>query len=186
MKRDFAAKNKKRGNATRFDDSKPDNSGLITIVLGVVLGVGLTLLAVYYYNQPTKEEPSPAATAKKSEIPSAKKRYQAIPPEEVEQSEFSFHDELENKTIEVNPKVIPEKTSDKSYVMQCGSFRKRAMADNLKASIAFTGLEANINSSLWEGEIWHRVIIGPYQSKRKANQDRHKLQRNNINGCIIW
>ncbi len=70
--------------------------------------------------------------------------------------------------------------------MQCGSFRKQGQAEELKARIAFQGFEAQVRPSEGSSGRWYRVIIGPYESKRLAEKQRHTLQRAKINGCKIW
>lgn len=92
--------------------------------------------------------------------------------------------EYENtlKTKEVVVDVPVEEKSTRPYQMQCGSFRKQKDADSLKAKIAFQGL----NSEVRKTGNWYRVILGPYERKRVAEKQRHKLQRAKINGCQIW
>ena len=78
---------------------------------------------------------------------------------------------------------IPKETKPSvPYQMQCGSFRNKDDAESLKANIAFQGLESNVKKT----GTWYRVILGPYERKRLAEKERHKLQRAKINGCQIW
>ena len=71
--------------------------------------------------------------------------------------------------------------------MQCGSFRKLASAESLKAKIALNGYTAKISATDEKnGKRWFRVALGPYESKRVAESERHQLERNNINNCRIW
>ena len=72
------------------------------------------------------------------------------------------------------------------YKMQCGSFRTRKQAEQLKANIAFTGLLAQISRSEGKNGVYYKVFLGPYQKKRDAERDKHKLKRNNVNYCQIW
>ncbi|WP_293763942.1 SPOR domain-containing protein [uncultured Paraglaciecola sp.] len=103
---------------------------------------------------------------------------------EIPQEEWEFIRSLPEYTVE-----IVQKKQDQPIVrrlMQCGSFRKDSQAQQLKANIAFQGLEAQVRSSKGTSGVWYRVILGPYESKREAEQDRHTLQRAKINGCKIW
>jgi len=188
MSRDFASKAKKRTNATRFNEDKKSPTGFITMAIGLVVGIVLST-AIFYSIQKTDEATKQPEPAKKTEQPSAKTRYQAVPAEAVEESDFSFHNELENKTIEVETPQVPiDKTrKNKTYVMQCGSFRQNDSAQNLKAAIAMNGFESNIKVTTSDtGKRWYRVVLGPYKSKRQAERERHQLERNNINNCRIW
>ena len=96
------------------------------------------------------------------------------------QPEWDYVDALKNKKVEVDIPVQTKPT--KPYQMQCGSFRKKDDAETLKARIAFQGLESQVKKT---GN-WYRVILGPYDRKRLAEKQRHKLQRAKINGCQIW
>jgi len=96
------------------------------------------------------------------------------------QPEWDYVDILKTKEVTVD---IPEqKKPTRPYQMQCGSFRQQGDAESLKAKIAFQGL----NSTVKKTGNWYRVILGPYERKRLAEKQRHKLQRAKINGCQIW
>ena len=96
--------------------------------------------------------------------------------------EWEFITSLPEYTVEVE--VEEQAKSSVRYLMQCGSFKLDSQAQELKAKIAFQGLEAQVRRS--EGSAWSRVILGPYESKRHAEADRHQLQKSKINGCQIW
>ncbi|UAA39183.1 SPOR domain-containing protein [Paraneptunicella aestuarii] len=89
-----------------------------------------------------------------------------------------------NNTVEVDVPDAPN--SGKTYVMQCGSFRTVAQAEEMRAKIAFQGLESQVKTSDGQNGKWHRVVLGPYDSKRNAERDRHKLQRAGMTTCRIW
>jgi cell division protein FtsN len=103
---------------------------------------------------------------------------------DIPEEEWEFIKSLPEYTVE-----IEQKAQDQPIVrrlMQCGSFRKNEQAHELKAKIAFQGLEAQVRSSKGSSGLWYRVILGPYDSKRLAEKDRHTLQRSKIIGCKIW
>ena len=188
MPKDYATKKTKRRNATRFEDVGESSGSLKTILFSTIFGITLTLVAVYFYQNSKPVETETKVTEEPKEKPSAKTRYKAVPAEELEENEFSFHKELEEKTIEVEPPDLPKPAVDKTrrYIMQCGSFRKISAAEQLRAQIGMNGFEARIKTTSENNSTWHRVQIGPYESKRQAESDRHQLERNNINNCRIW
>ncbi len=103
--------------------------------------------------------------------------------------DYWFYDLLEKKHIEVkvSPKPETEGKTTRRWVMQCGSFLSPEKADSLRAQIALSGLEANVMTTKEkDGRQWYRVVLGPYDSKRKAESDRHRLQDNGLVGCRIW
>jgi len=188
MAKDYAKKAKKRNSASRFDKEKTRNDvpGWTWLLAGLLIGV---LTAFLLYLQFQSNEPKPEITEKK-EVKSAKSRYKAVPAEESAETDFSFHNVLENKVVETPKETIEQPkstTTERRYIMQCGSFRKEASAENLKAQIALNGFTAKINATNEKsGNLWYRVTLGPYSSKRTAERERHQLERNNINNCRIW
>ncbi len=81
-------------------------------------------------------------------------------------------------------KVEPAARSGKdgdNYMLQAGSFKKAADADSLKARLALLGLEAGIQKvNLGEQGIWHRVRLGPYPGRTRADEVKRLLESNSI------
>ncbi len=109
----------------------------------------------------------------------------SLPPlPKLQEEQWEYIDSLPDFQVEVDTKGPLE--SDRQYIMQCGSFRTFERADELKAKLAFQGLESRILKSDGSNGIWHRVVLGPYERKRNAERDRHTLRDANIRGCKIW
>ena len=85
---------------------------------------------------------------------------------ELPEEEWEYIKTLPGYEVEVE--VKEQEKSDKRYLMQCASFRTRAQAEEMKAKIAFQGLEALIRHSSGSNGEWFRVILGPFESKRDA------------------
>ncbi len=187
MPKDFAKKSKKRKSASRLDNENIANPIPIWIWLlaGLILGVFATVFLYIQYQPTAVVKP---VSKVESKPPSAKSRYKAVRAEEISESGFNYHNDLENKTIEVTvEEPLPDSKAEKrKFIMQCGSFRKEASAEKLRAQIALTGFEATIKETIEKNGLWHRVVLGPYSSKRVAERERHQLQKNNINNCQIW
>ncbi|WP_017446067.1 SPOR domain-containing protein [Gayadomonas joobiniege] len=145
-------------------------------VLIVVVAVLVVMFAYILYSIKDQAEP---------DIKVKKEIEQEKPLPKMPKEKWDYVNELENKTIQVD---VPERTDEpkRDYQMQCGSFRKLSQADTLKARIAFVGLESIVKRTEGSNGVWYRVVLGPYQSKRNAEKDRHKLQNAKINGCQIW
>ncbi|MFT5451288.1 MAG: cell division protein FtsN [Enterobacterales bacterium] len=188
MPRDFAKNKKQRNSASRFD--KKDNEKSIPawtwILAGLLIGVISTVVVVLSL----KESEAQPKIIEQKKAPSAKSRYQAVPADEASDEDLDFHHLLENKVVEVpkkNQDKLTKQSTTKRYIMQCGSFRKIASAESLKATIAMNGLTAKISVTVEKsGKKWFRVALGPYESKRIAESERHQLERNSINNCRIW
>ncbi|MEL0660759.1 SPOR domain-containing protein [Psychromonas arctica] len=136
--------------------------------------VALLLIAFISYFVFAVEKPPAKIKPKKSTV----KTEEVLP--EMPQPEWDYVDILKTKEVKVD---IPVDTKpSKPYQMQCGSFRHQDDAESLKAKIAFQGLTSMVKKT---GN-WYRVILGPYDRKRLAEKQRHKLQRAKIHGCQIW
>jgi len=176
----------KKKKTTRNGKKPPKNTNksklisLLLIVLIAAFAYGLWSLKT----DPTTKSPlvEPIKTVKdKKPSNGASKKANELPKPPTEK--WTYVKELETKEIEVGKYKVEEKGP---YKMQCGSFRTQKQAETLKARIAFTGLEAQIQSVTGKSGNWYKVFLGPYTRKRVAEKDRHMLKRNNINYCQIW
>ena len=67
------------------------------------------------------------------------------------------------------------------YWLQAGAFSEEKEADNLKAKIALTGLEAAVRPvSIPDKGTLFRVRLGPYQSLDDANRIKAALAQNGV------
>jgi hypothetical protein len=72
-----------------------------------------------------------------------------------------------------------------SYVLQAGSFRSAADADQMKARLALLGSVAQVQTVTVDRQTWHRVRIGPVEGSREANSLRRRLQDNGIDVLVL-
>ena len=82
--------------------------------------------------------------------------------------------------------AAPKPHSGEVYWLQAGAFSEEKEADNLKAKIALTGLEASVRSvSIPDKGTLYRVRLGPYQSLEDANRIKAALSQNGVGAAII-
>jgi cell division protein FtsN len=80
----------------------------------------------------------------------------------------------------------PKPHTGETYWLQAGAFSEEKDADNLKAKIAFSGLEATVKAVDVPGKgTLHRVRLGPYQSLEDANRIKTALSQNGVGVTII-
>ena len=73
-----------------------------------------------------------------------------------------------------------------SYLLQAGAFQSESDAENLKAKIAFAGLEANVRSvNLPDKGTLYRVRLGPYRSVDELNRIKATLSQNGIAAAVV-
>jgi cell division protein FtsN len=82
--------------------------------------------------------------------------------------------------------AVPKPHSGEVYWLQAGAFSEEREADNLKAKIAFTGLEASVRPvNIPDKGTLYRVRLGPYQSLDDANRIKTALSQNGVGAAII-
>jgi len=80
----------------------------------------------------------------------------------------------------------PKPHSGESYWLQAGAFSEEREADNLRARIALTGLEAAVKPvTVPDRGTLYRVRLGPYQSLDDANRMKTVLSQNGVGAAII-
>lgn len=88
--------------------------------------------------------------------------------------------------IQANSPVTAFEGAVTRYIVQAGSFRNHIDADRRKASIAFLGIAAHIETVRKnDGSKLHRVRIGPVSGINKVKALRQRLQENNIQSIAI-
>lgn len=190
MTKDYAKRKRPKRKSNTRTPKKAAAKKPISPIIVFISGILLTLLAVFLWAVVKKPEVikelvgDDKETVEHSQQQSKPKNDTKKPESsnKKDDTEFTYHETLTNKKVDVE--VTKPKTTDsnKTYIMQCGAFKQLEDAERMKAELAFIGFQATILS---KGE-WHRVRLGPYSSKRTAESDRHKLQNNNYQTCQIW
>ncbi len=171
-------KNKKK---SPYKDKTPPEP-TFTLKLKLILLLSLTLVCGFGYALWTIKDNKPQPHAEKIKTVASKDTTEQslpTPPKE----KWAYVDDLKSKEVEVGQYEVKNKGP---YKMQCGSFRTKKQAEVLKANIAFSGLSSQIGTSQGQKGMYYKVFLGPYDRKRQAEKDKHKLKNNNVNGCQIW
>jgi len=66
------------------------------------------------------------------------------------------------------------------YVLQAGSFKNVADADRLRGELILMDMVVTIRDIDMEGTPWHRVIVGPFDTKLKLTRTKTRLAGANI------
>jgi len=161
---------------------------------------------------PPAQPPAPAAAAKAAEDAakggkSAEEAKKPAPAKASERPRFEFYQilpgdkEVSDKEVKAPPPAAsvpqgaprpgsspssPKPHSGEVYWLQAGAFSDEKEADNLKARIAFTGLEAAVRPvTIPDKGTLYRVRLGPYQSLDDANRIKAALSQNGVGAAII-
>jgi len=71
------------------------------------------------------------------------------------------------------------------YLLQAGSFRNQKDADKLRAELILIGMNPTIKKITKDGETWHRVLIGPLDSKLELSRARNRLAEASIESIAL-
>lgn len=179
MSRDFAKRNSPARNRRPQKNQAP---AWLWFIMGAICGAFAMALAFTWSNSHSKatvqETPKPNTT---SESKTPKPR-------------FDFYKLLqESEVIVPATETIPhnEKTNDHTalnteYILQVGSFPNQAEADKLRAQLILMNLEARIEPvEIHKGEIWHRVVVGPFDTQEKLAAARASLVANQYSALVL-
>jgi cell division protein FtsN len=183
------------------------------VFVGLVIGISIAFGVVWYLNKATlpfqnKYEGAPKDDKSKAAAPGAPAPAPApLPgkPGDKPPGRFEFYDLLEGKQPAAPRPAAPAATPGGTpapppaapaaeakpgpvtvFYLQVGAFQKPADADNLKAKLALTGLEAGVQEvSIPEKGTMHRVRVGPFRDPDEMNKARALLSQNGVQGTVI-
>lgn len=177
MSRDFAKKGRAPARRTSSSSDGAATPPWLWFVAGLVMGAFAASL--YFIKNPTtapapKEEPKPKVTENKTPKP-----------------RFDFYKLLqESETIVPASEPIneekPAQQQATEYILQVGSFPSADDADKLRAQLILINLDAHIEKvEIRKGEIWHRVVVGPFATQAALTTARTQLVNNQYNTLVL-
>lgn len=178
-----APKKKKNPYKAKGKKQLANNSGLKPVVIGLIIVAIVTAFSYFLYSLKNNAADGETTEIKLSTPSKTTKQAEEDALPEPPTEKWTYFDELQNKVVEVDSYDVKQQGP---YQMQCASFRNKKDAEVLKAKIAFTGLSSKIRKAKGTNGIWYKVVLGPFERKRMAENAKHKLKRNKINGCQIW
>ena len=181
MSRDFAKRNAAPNRRASAPKGKPAPAWL-WFVMGTIFGAFVMTL-VFTLHKP-KPIPDPAAEIAKAEESESK----------TPKPRFDFYKLLQEseqivpatETIGDPEKAAETPASNIEYILQVGSFPNQTDADKLRAQLILLNLDAHIESvEIHKGEIWHRVVVGPFDSQEKLATARSALVNNQYTALVL-
>jgi cell division protein FtsN len=176
----------------------------VGILIGLLAGLCIALGVALYINKGAnpffQKQKSAEKSAEKSTDP------QKTMPAEETSKPATAPGEKHAKNGDVKPrfdfyKILPgteEAVTDKEfkraspaatkevYFLQVAAFQSPADADNLKARLALAGIETQIQTAtLPDGQVWHRVRVGPFSNQDELSKSRAALKENKLEANLI-
>lgn len=204
-RQDYAQKRRARSSASRKAPSRSRKPappprrpwGLALISLAALGGLGVL---IYLLLQTPGGAPSPAAQPQSPPAPVVRNSTPAAPkppspapeqPATADKERFEFYDMLPKSTVDT-PEVSAYKSTPKTaklpsrVLLQAGSFRNAADAEQMRAKMILAGLP-NVSTSRSEGSngVWYRVRTGPFDTRAEVNQATNKLYQLKIHPLEI-
>ncbi|MBD2857506.1 SPOR domain-containing protein [Spongiibacter sp. KMU-158] len=93
--------------------------------------------------------------------------------------------EIKPRTSTTSSPAADNIISGEKYLLQAGSFRNFNDADRRRAQMILLGLDARVESVDANGDRWHRVYVGPFQSRSKLASARDTLNGEGIDTLVI-
>lgn len=184
MTKDYAKKERAKG-ASKRQPPPVSNSrvpGWVWLFTGTVLGAFITFLMYL-----SGLAPQPGAADTRATVDSGESSAKA----EIPKPRFDFYKMLKESEVPVTPSPKAQQRQaqvqpDKEYILQAGSFRKREDADRMRAELIMMNLEAYMETNtIRQGEVWHRVLAGPYDNRSKMAKARSVLVSNDITPLLL-
>jgi len=172
------AQNSSKNNSNRYSRQQAPSvkSSRPAFLSGLVIGA----LIMYLFPLINESTPSDTAAAVTDMVGKA----------DLKELKFDFYTLLKETEILVpdgqdsENSGAPEKNA--VYVLQAGSFKNLRDAENLKVELLLMNLSAESESvKSKNGDIWHRVLVGPFTDTSKMASARAKLAENNIDSLKL-
>jgi cell division protein FtsN len=170
---------------------------LLWLLAGILIGLGLAwyLAAKGIIPQPPATQPvAGGATRQAADEPVLTEEI-SKPEEKPGKPRYDFFTVLPEMEV-----VVPEQELAKrreptdpaassadtdTYLLQVGSFRSAAEADQMKAQLALSGFVATVEPVTVNEATWHRVRIGPVKGLQQADDIRRRLADNSIDSLVM-
>ncbi len=98
---------------------------------------------------------------------------------------IDFYTRLREIEVMVPDDELVLDSPDLIYLLQAGSFRRAADADSLRAQLILLNLNAEVSQFNHNGEVWHRVIVGPFENHSAMSSARTSLLENGIESLLL-
>jgi cell division protein FtsN len=162
--------------------------GFVVFLFYLVSKGGQNPEPVLASNSPAPANPAAGSAAKPDD--KTKLKVEAVP--QPEGPQFDFYTYLPKKEIVVPDHEITTRTREERvgkakaarYILQAGSYKEAAEADNLRAKLALMGIESRIERAKVGNVTWHRVTLGPYTRMASVSVIRSRLRQNGLDVIV--
>lgn len=154
----------------------------VVFLYGLVAGSMLTLLAqnINYSALLQSQQQEAASGAQAQQKPSPKFEFYTVLPE---QNLSKPAPKSESSKQASSPAAVNTQTD--YFIVQAGSFRNEADADQRRAELILLGLDPKIDQVTNQAGRWHRVFVGPFSERSEAERIKALTASQNIETLIL-
>jgi cell division protein FtsN len=166
----------------------------IWLLAGLLLGLALAAFVLVRDGFDARRllpRPNPAAEAPREPEPPVAQKAEPAP----RKPKYDFYTVLPEREVQIPDAELRAKASEEPAAaapsrerlsLQAGSFADPRRAEEVKASIAFTGLVARVEPTTTSGGATvHRVMLGPFGSLRELDAAKQQLAGSGIEAIAI-
>jgi cell division protein FtsN len=180
MSKDFAKRSASNTRSRR--PAKSQAPAWLWFIIGAIVGAfAMALVFTWNNSHPKSSTPEPQKPATNSESKTPKPRFDFY--KLLQESEVIVP---ATETVPEGDKATEHPASNIEYILQVGSFPNQAEADKLRAQLILMNLDAHIEPvEIHKGEIWHRVVVGPFDTQEKLAAARSSLVANQYTALVL-
>jgi len=159
--------------------------GWLILLTGMLMGLLVAVAAYVAGWVPKPPQRHSARTSHGPEKPVIEDHSQELQAQR--KKKYDFYTVLPEMEVVIDKDEIEpaSQREPSSYILQVGSFKDRNDAESLKAQLALLGQQARIQTLDVNQTRWHRVRLGPFDSARKADSIKRRLQKNGIHALMM-
>ncbi|WP_045857368.1 SPOR domain-containing protein [Teredinibacter purpureus] len=103
----------------------------------------------------------------------------------LKENDVTIPDFMKESPLEIAPET-PSVASEEEYILQVASFKNPKDAEQLQVQLILLNLEAHIEKArIRNGETWHRVLVGPFESRSQREKARSTLVSNQYEALVL-
>ena len=168
--------------------------GWVWMLAGLSIGLFVSLLVYlkdHSQGEDVRSTPAPVVDKGRPATKPATTKPVESQAAEDKKPRFDFYNLLPEMEVFIPPQTLEaerarEATESITYYLQVGSFRNFADADRLRAQLALSNIESQIQRvTINDSQTWHRVRVGPFQSAREMGKMRNRLRAQSIEAVIL-
>jgi len=180
MTKDFAkstlkerdSKNRNSRTTSKPVSGESASSSIKPFMTGLFFGVFLCLSTQWLISQNQSQEPVESVVG-------------SIDSDSITKPVLDFYGTLKNTKVMVPEESTVIEQESVEYILQAGSFRDPKDADSLRAQLILLNFATEISKFNHNGDIYHRVIVGPFPGQSSLSKARTTLLENGIESLLF-